>query len=214
MAPLEKKWSALALAGVLGLLPASVLAGRTYCCDDGNGRRLCSDTLPAACYKRAYQIREGGRTENVGPPLTPEQKAQREAELARKKAEESRAAEELRNNQILLNSYGSEKDFDSKRDRALAETRKSLEQAQARYDEGVKRQKRLANETEFYLKKPMPDALKSQIKENEAELSAQQVILDARKREIESIGAKFEAEKQRWINLARPRGLLSPANPR
>lgn len=204
----------IVVASVLvGVLSSSALAGKTYCCSDESGHRICGDILPAACTHRAYQIKSGGRSENVEAPLTPEQKAQRKAEMARKKEAEHRTAEEHRLNQALLSSYGSEKDFDIKRDRALAEARKSLEQARERYGEAVKRRQKLANEAEFYQKKPMPDALKAQVKENETELSAQQSAMDARKQDIENIRAKFEAEKNRYNDLTRGRGAAASAPP-
>ncbi|MDP2810244.1 MAG: hypothetical protein Q8O34_08855 [Rhodocyclaceae bacterium] len=206
--------SRIVIAGALaGLLSAPALAGKAYCCNDESGHRICGDVLPAACIHRAYQIKSGGRIENVEAPPTPEQKVQREAEKARKKEVERRTAEEHRINQALLGSYGSEKDFDNKRDRALAEARKTQEQVQERHDEAVKRQQKLANEAEFYQKKPMPDALKAQIKENETELSAQQSALDARKQDIENIRAKFEAEKKRYHDLTRgDRSAAAPAS--
>lgn len=190
-------------AMLVGALSAPALAGRTYCCNDESGRRVCGDVLPAACHNRAHQIREGNRTEQVATPLTQEQMAQREAEQARKKEEERRAAEERRANQALLSSYASEKDFDSKRDRAIDEARKSLDQASARFDEATRRRMKLSNEAEFYRKKPMPEALKSLIRENETELSAQQAALNARKQDIENIRATFEVEKNRYLELTR-----------
>lgn len=203
---------------ILPLLVLAVLAApawaKTYCCKDEDGRRVCGDTVPPQCRTKAYQeLNAQGVARQVEAPLTTEQRAQRDAELARKKEEERLAAEEARRGRALLASYPSEKDIDAKRDRMLAEVEKGREEVQARRNEALKRKAKLDAEAEFYLKKPMPDDLKSRIRENQLELSTQQTALEAKKQEMESIRARFEDDKRRYLNLTRDRQAAPAAAP-
>ncbi len=179
-------------------LPA---AARTFCCTDKAGHKICGDTLPIECEDRAYK--EFGKTgaRSVEAPLTPEQKAQREAEAAKKKEEERLAAEQRRKDRALLNTYGSEKDIDLMRDRALGDLQAAGKQTQDKYDAALKRKKKLDQELEFYQKKPVPANLKAEIKENETEITAQQKALEDRKQEVEAVKARFEDDRKRYREL-------------
>lgn len=201
--------SALAAPPKPAASSSSQASSRFFCCDDESGHRICGDTLPPQCQQKSYrEIGRSGAIKDVGPPMTSEQKAQRQAEAVRQKELAAQMAEQRRRDQALLASYGSEKDIDTKRDKIAAEAEKSLKQAQAQYDEVLKRKEHLAQEMEFYLKKPVPAQLKSQVRDNEAELAAQQKVLETRKQEIESVRSRFEEEKRRYLELTRGR---SPA---
>jgi hypothetical protein len=177
-------------------LPAGA---RTFCCTDKDGRRLCGDTLPEQCVDRAYkEFGDKGKVRNVEAPLTPEQKAQREAAEAKKKEEERAAMEQQRKDRALLNTYGSEKDIDILRDRAIADMERAGKQAQDKYDAAVKRRQRLERELEFYAKKPVPAELKAQIKDNETEIQAQKKALDDKNNDIEATRLRFEEDRQRY----------------
>ena len=80
-----------ALAIVLGLGGPAMAAGNFYCCVDANGKQVCGDLLPQACYGRAYrELGPNGQTlRNVEAPLTAEQRATRSAEEAQRKVEEA-----------------------------------------------------------------------------------------------------------------------------
>lgn len=197
--------AALAALPLLAAATAGQAAGPAtiYCCEV-DGKRLCGDQLPAQCYSRAHsEISGGGSVRRVGPPLTPEQKAELAAEQQRKKKEEEQAAEQRRRDAALVASYGSEKDIDAKRDKVVAEAQKTLKQAEDRHAEAAKRKQQLDDEAEFYRKTPMPEQLKAQLKQNQVELAGQQAAVDARKKDIEDIRARFEEEKRRYIALTR-----------
>ncbi|MBI4987140.1 MAG: hypothetical protein HZC24_17780 [Rhodocyclales bacterium] len=178
-------------------LPA---AARTYCCTDKTGRKYCGDTLPEQCQGAYKEFSEKG-VRSVEAPLTAEQKAQREAAEARKKEAERLANEQRRKDQALLNTYGNEKDIDLLRDRAVADIEVSAKQVQAKYDKAVKRKQQLERELEFYAKKPVPESLKSQIKENEIDIQAQTKALDDKKAEIEATRVRFEEDRKRYRAL-------------
>ncbi len=182
-------------------VPAPASAATMYCCTDANGRKACGDILPPACYGRAYrEISEKG-TKEIEAPLTLEQRAQRDAEQKRKKQDEQLATAERLRNRALLDTYGSVDDIDYMRDRTVADLEKGLKQAQDKAEEALKRKQQLDKEAEFYKKKPMPDDLAGQVRSNKSDLEATQAALAARKQEIVEVKAKFDAERQRYIEL-------------
>jgi len=180
-------------------------AAKSYCCSDERGRQVCGDSLPKECYGRTYrEVSERGTTlRQVDAPLTAEQEAKRDAELAAKKKAERAAIEEKRKNQALLNTYASEKDVDLARARAMADVENRTKEVQSKYNEAVKRKQKLEGEREFYQKKPMPPELTEQIRASEAEIKAQQSAIEAKKREMEQVGMRFDEEKKRYLELIR-----------
>ena len=188
----------------------------TYCCNDDNGRQVCSDILPQACWSRAYrEVNEHGLTiRRVEAPLTPEQRLQREADARRKREQERLINEERRRNQALLDSYASEQDIDTVRERTLAEIEKTLNLANERYAQAAKRQKELSEEMEFYRKKPAPKELLDALKDNESELRAHGSVIEAKQKELEAVRAKYDEEKRRYIELTRGRAAAGEAQKR
>ncbi len=197
------------------LLATPAQAVKTLCCTNTQGRNVCGDTLPLECYGRAYRIinEQGMTLRQVEAPLTAEQRAQRDIELARKKKEAGEAFEERRRDDALLAAYANEKDIDTVRDRALEATRTNLKEIQVKLDEAQKQKKKLDDELEFYKKKGPPESLKQQIKANETDVQSIQASLDAKKLEMEKITARFDAERQRYTGLKQgtiPRKPLPP----
>lgn len=197
------------LISVLLLATSALAAGsasaqiRVYCCDDAKSRKVCADYLPPECQGRAYEERDGkGRVSKlVEAPLTPEQQARRVAETAQKEAAAKKAAEERRRTLALMSTYSSAKDIDSARDRALREMEKNLLQIQQRLDDAKKKQKRLEGEKEFYKGKPLPEQVKSQIRDNENEIKAQAEALETKTKEMDEVRARFADEKKRYLEL-------------
>ena len=124
------RFAALALS--LGLSGSVLAAGNLFCCTDNNGKQVCGDLLPQACYGKAYrEIGESGRTiRTVEAPLTAEQRAQRAAEEEKRKAEEIARKEQQRKDQALLETYGSAKDIEVMRQRAQEDVYKSIKAAE------------------------------------------------------------------------------------
>lgn len=199
-------YSRALLSALTFLLAPIALAQRTtYCCNDENGRQACSDILPAQCYGRAYrELNDRGITvKRHDAPLTAEQRAQREAEQRRKQEEERLAQEQRRKDQALLNTYASVQDIDLSRDRAVRDLEKQIAETRERQGEHAVKLKQLQAEAEFYAKKPMPAELTNAIKDNEAEIQAQQSIVDSKMRDIEVVKARFEEDKRRYLEISR-----------
>lgn len=191
-------WMGCLLLGFAAAMPAQA---KVYCCKDDSGRRICGDPIPPQCQTKAYKEIRGGASREVAAPPTAEERAAQEAELARKKEEEKRLLEEKRRDKALLNTYSSEKEIDLVRDRAIAGAQGATKESQGKYDELLKRRKKLEGETEFYKNKPLPESLKAQIAENANDLKKQEADIAVKQKEIEAIRAKFEADKLRYREL-------------
>jgi hypothetical protein len=189
-----------AAALLCGIACAGSAAARITCCDV-DGKRTCGDPPPAQCLNKAKTVFDKGVAKDVEAPLTPEQKAAREAETARKAEEDRKAAEQARRDRALLDSYASEKDIDQAQSRAISEIEKNAADAQARLDGALKKQKKLEQEKEFYTKKKLPAQLEAQIKDNESEIAAQQKALQAKDAQIAEVKARFDADKARYRTL-------------
>lgn len=177
---------------------------QTYCCTDADGVQICSDRLPQQCFNRAYRVMEGGtvvRREEA--PLTAEQRRQRILEERRKFEEERARREALRRDRILIDTYNSVQDIDVQRERAIKEIEHGMLQAKNELVELEKQRQALIEETEFYKRKAMPIELRAAIRANEADIAAQQSIVDSKKKDIDAVNARFDEDKRRYVQLLR-----------
>ena len=197
------KLPALALA--LGLSGSALAAGNLFCCNDSNGKQVCGDLLPQACYGKAYrEIGESGRTlRYVEAPLTAEQRAQRAAEEEKRKVEEEKRKEQQRKDQALLETYGSAKDIETMRQRAQDDVLKSIKAAEVSIVEIRKKRKAFENEAEFYKKKAMPPDVQKGLRTTEFEIKAQQSVIEAKKKELEIIRVKYDEDLKRYNELSK-----------
>ncbi|MCF8197924.1 MAG: hypothetical protein K9J42_04105 [Sulfuritalea sp.] len=195
--------SALLLVSSAFLASSALAQTRIYCCDDANGRKVCGDFLPTVCQGRAYEERDhrGFVSKVVEAPLTAEQQARRDAEMAKKEEAAKKVAEERRKTLALLSTYSSGKDIDSARDRALEELKNNMDQAQRRLDEANKTRKKLEADKEFYKGKPLPDSVKADFRDNDKEIKAQQTAVAAKLKEMDEVRERFADEKKRYLEL-------------
>ncbi len=189
---------------LLAVAPAAAQQ-RMYKCVDARGKVYYTQVPPPECLGRETQeLDKSGtpmRKSQTPAALTPEQQRAREAELKKKIEAEERAKEERRKNTALLNTYSSEKDIDDARARALKEAELAIAETEKRIVGAQKRRKELESEKEFYVKKPMPLRLKQDIANNEIEIENQTELLDAKKKEISVINAKYDSDKRRYVEL-------------
>ena len=189
---------------LLAVAPAAAQQ-RMYKCVDAKGKVYYTQVPPPECLGRDTQeLDKSGtpmRKSQTPAALTPEQQKAREAGLKKKLEQEERSKEERRKNTALLNTYSSEKDIDDARGRALKEAQAAIADTEKRIAEAQKRKKELESEKEFYVKKPMPLRLKQDITNNEIEIKNQTELLDAKKKEISIINAKYDSDKRRYVEL-------------
>src|SRR5229473_7737537 len=189
---------------VLAVAPAAAQE-RMYKCVDAKGKTYYTQVPPPECLGRDTQeLNKSGSLLRKNPAaiqLSPAQEQAREAERKKKLEEEERSKEERRKNLALLNTYSSEKDIDDARARALDEAELAIAETEKRIAGAQKRKKELESEKEFYVKKPMPLRLKQDIANNEIEIKNQTELLDAKKKEISIINAKYDSDKRRYVEL-------------
>ncbi len=176
---------------------------RMYKCTDARGKVYYTQVPPRECLGRDTQeLNKSGmvmrKTERA--PSAAEVQA-REAENKKKAEEAEKSREERRKNTALLNTYASEKDIEDQRGRALKEAQDAIAATEKSIVGAQKRQKELESEKEFYVKKPMPVKLKQEISNVDNEIKNQTVLLEAKKKEIVTINARYDADKRRYVEL-------------
>nr|MBL8412451.1 hypothetical protein [Dechloromonas sp.] len=191
----------LLLAALAG---SALAAGEFYCCQDPNsGRRICGDSLPEQCRGRAYRVLDSGGNviKEVGTPLTPEEKAERLLEQRRQKQLEEASREQRRKDQALLDTYATPEDIDFAQRKAEADVNVAIKATEDRISAARTKRKKFEDEAEFYKKKTMPAELSKELRALDHEIRVQQDLLDVKKREFETIKAKYDADRKRYFEL-------------
>ena len=203
--PIMRSQTIVLLCSTLLAVAPAAAQQRMYKCVDARGKVYYTQVPPPECLGRDTQeLDKSGtpmRKSQTPAALTPAQQKAREAELKKKIEAEERAKEERRKNTALLNTYSSEKDIDDARARALKEAELAIAETEKRIVGAQKRRKELESEKEFYVKNPMPLRLKQDIANNEIEIKNQTELLDAKKKEISIINAKYDSDKRRYVEL-------------
>ncbi len=202
---MRSAWLALLALGLLSApaAPAQNGARVTYCCSDARGVQVCGDILPQACYGRSYrEIDPNGLVRRqVDAPMTAEERARRDAEVQRKRAEERRVLEQRRKDMALLNTYVDEADILFQRDRKVRELEEIIAKLDERLQEELKKSEALKNEAEFYLNKPMPTELRKDISGNQADIAALRYTIANRRKDIEAVRTKYEDDRRRYLEI-------------
>jgi hypothetical protein len=195
----------IAIAVVLAALPLASQA-ETYRCVAKDGKRYYGSLIPAECQGRPVELlnAQGLVVKRIDPEGAEKERLAKEAGEARKRQEESAARETARRNQALLATYTSEKDIDDARARALAENTKATQQVASRIEELRKQQAGYQKDADQYKGKELPAGLQHDLKTVEADLRAQEDLLEVKKREATNINARYDDDKKRYSALSRP----------
>lgn len=199
----------------LFLVSAAQAAGEFYCCQDpASGRRVCGDTLPEQCRGRAFRILDSGGNviKEVGAPLTPEQKAEQILENKRRKQLEDAGREQRRRDQALLDTYSTPEDIDIAQKKAEADLKVTIQATNDRIATAQKKRNKLADEAEFYKKKTMPAELEKDLRAIEHEIKLQQELVELKKKEFDTIKAKYDADRKRYFELTRRSPVAPPGS--
>jgi len=197
----------IAIAALLAALPLAAQAD-TYRCVAKDGKRYYGSLIPAECQGKPVELlnAQGLVVKRIDPEGAEKERLAKEASEARKRQEESAARETARRNQALLATYTSEKDIDDARARALAENTKATQQVVSRIEE---LRKQLASyqksADQLKVKGELPAGLEHDLKTVEADLQAQQQLLEVKQREADTINARYDDDKKRFSDLTRPR---------
>ena len=183
---------------------ASFAAASIFCCTDAQGKQVCGDVLPPACYGRAYrELGTSGRERTVEAPLTAEQRAQRAAEEKRRSEQERVLNEQRRKDQALLNTYGSEKDIEIMRSRAERDLTAAIQAAQDRIAEIRRLRKKFENEAEFYRNRQLPVDVAKGLRDADHEIRAQESVIESKNRDLETIRLKYDEDRRRFVEISK-----------
>ena len=108
-----------------------------------------------------------------------------------------------RRDRALLATYASEQEIDAARDRSLAPLLQGTKAIEAKLDKGSQRLSELKKQAEALAaqKKPLPAPLLEDVEAAQKETSGLDADLAQRKALMESIRARYEADKQRFREL-------------
>jgi len=184
---------------------------RSYRCTTQAGRKYYGSTIPAQCKGELVEAlsASGMVLFRIDPPLTPEQKAakqaeeQRQAEAEAARREAARQAElQARRDQALLQTYADEADIERARKRALASNREAAAQVEQRIQQLRQRQEQLAKESAKYKSgAEVPHKFQEDVKAVAYDLSLQEQLLESRKKEAAEINARYDADKRKFREL-------------
>jgi hypothetical protein len=189
------------LAGALIALPLAA-AAQSFRCVGKDGKRYYGQTIPDQCVGQTVeQLDKQGMVVRRIENQSAEDRAQKKAAEKKKIEEAAVKKEDERRNRALLATYSSDKDIEDARSRALADNQQAMKETARRIEEIKKRQAALAGEMEFYKKNPAPAKLQNDVKSAQVDLEAQQNLLEIKKKEVESINARYDEDKKRFAAL-------------
>ncbi len=195
--------SFLLIAALAAAAPLAHAQGKLYKWTDANGKVHYTDKMPTEAAGRASEElnRQGTVVRRTEAPMTAEQRAEQERERKRRIEEEAVAREQKRKDMALLNTYSTERDIDEARARALKSNEDAIRDAERKLGEAQKRAEKLKGEAEFYAKKPMPKQLQQDMQVNDLEIRTQGELVEAKKREVTAINARYDEDKRRYLEL-------------
>jgi len=166
------------------IAPLAALAQNTYRCTAKDGKKYYGQSVPAQCVGVVIEELSPSGTvlKRVGPQATTDDRAKKEAEEAERQKQALLAKEQSRRDQALLATYGSEKDVEDMRRRALEDNQRFADQIQAKIA-GLKE------------RASKGDASASN------ELAMQETLLDSKKKEAQAINNKYDDDRKRYLQL-------------
>ena len=185
-----------------------------YTCTDANGKKLTSDRPIAECSTREQRVlnADGSVRNVVGPTLTADERADKEARDREAAAAFAAKQDAVRRDRNLIARFPDEAAHRKARNAALDGMRSALKASEARLELLAKARKPLADEAEFYNAKTMPATLRAQLEGNETSTEAQRSLIQTQQLEVVRINKLYDAELERLKKLWRgaPAGSLGP----
>jgi hypothetical protein len=181
----------------------------TYRCTGTDGKRYYGNTIPMQCIGRVVEQlnAQGLVIRRIDPEGEEKAREAKAASAAKAKEVEAATREENRRNRALLATYTSERDIDDARTRALQDNRGVVQQVESKIDTLKKRRAGYDKELEFYQDKKgntkPPAKLLEDIDGVAVDLRVQEELLAVKKKEVETINAKYDQDKKRYLQLTR-----------
>jgi hypothetical protein len=203
-------WMSIPVVCFLGSAMAQTPVPRTggyYVCKDANNRTITSDSPPPECAHR--EIREHGRNGTlrrvIEPPLTTEQRQEREQQAKTKADAEAARAVAKRRDAVLMQAYRNEEAIELARARALGDSLAVLKADQERMV-AIKKEHGIALSqlTDFEKNNPgkkPPFQLQTNVDDLAQRVQQQGLLLSRREEEVARINARFDGDKKRWLEI-------------
>jgi hypothetical protein len=198
-----------AAAVALAPLAADAQQPTTFRCQGADGKKYYANTIPPQCYGRLVeQINTQGLVvKRIEPEASDKEIQAKEAEKAQKAKIDAATREQSRRDRALLATYTSEKDIEDQRKRALADNEKTVREIGQRIEDLKKKRASYDKELEFYAdksgKSKPPLRMQDEIRQVEFDLKVQQDAYENKKKEVNSINAKYDDDKKRYLALTR-----------
>ena len=175
----------------------------TYRCVGTDGKKYYGSTIPQPCFGRPLELinRQGQVVKRIDHEGDEKARLEKEANAQKRREQEAAQKDAQRQYRALLATYSSEKEIDEARARALKENAKQVGEVEEKIDGIKKRQARYEQDLELFKssgKGTPPPRLKEEITNAQIDLRAQQSLLDARKKEVEAINARYDEDKRRY----------------
>ncbi|AUN95932.1 hypothetical protein [Pseudazoarcus pumilus] len=184
--------------------PAEAQAGRViFCCEDAQEQSICADTLPPACYGRAYReiSPRGLVVRHVAAPLTVEEQARLEAENRRRARQEALERQQRNMDNALLETYRGLNDIDMREALALEDVERSIADIHERRRGLMAERRALEEEIAALPADQDVEPLNRSLRAVDSELRSYQRLLEAKQAERESIQARYAADRRRYAEL-------------
>jgi hypothetical protein len=168
----------------LALIAPFAAQAQSYRCVGSDGKRHYGSSVPPQCYGLPVEElnSQGMVVKRIDPHAAEKERRAKAAAEEKKKQEEAAKREASRRSTALLATYTSEKDIDEARARALSENSKAVRDVEARIEAIRKR----------------PDSASA-----EEDLKANLELLEVKKREAETINARYDEDKKRYLQITR-----------
>jgi hypothetical protein len=177
------------LTAVLALAPLAAQA-QSYRCVGKDGKKYYGQSVPPQCTGVVVELisAQGTLLKRIDPQASADERAKKEAEEADRRKQAVLTKEQGRRNQALLATYASEKDIDDMRRRALEDNQRVMRDLEGKV---AALKQRLA-------------APKADAKGINMELGMQEELLAAKRKELDTINAKYDDDKRRYLELTKP----------
>jgi len=198
---MTRRWGLL-IVSVAALCASSADAAGTagkgssiFCCENESGQRVCGDTLPQACYGRAYRrvASDGTVVQRIAAPMTAEERVEAGRVQRLKELEEARRRSQRLQDRALLDTYRDMNDIDERERRAVNDIQRDLDKADRRMAELKVEAGKLQEESKLH-----PVDLQQAINDNLSEQSAQLTVIEAKQKNIEAVKARFARDRERY----------------
>jgi hypothetical protein len=194
-----------ALIIAIAALPMAAEA-QSYRCVGKDGKKYYGQSVPPQCLGMPVEQlnSQGMVTKRFDAAASAAEREKKAAEEEERKKREVITKEEGRRTRALLATYTSAKEIENARARALEENHLAVKDVEGKIALIKKRHGDLTKELDFFQGKNKPPVkLGQDIKNAEIDLKAQEGLLTAKKKEVDSINIKYDEDKKRYIELTK-----------